>query len=94
MLDALKSSSKNDRKPFPPYVCLLSTVEHKQIGITKTLNRPTVIEHKLSMLAKGMDGKMFTLICHINTANVILLSPVKCRPAQGHKEPKPRGSLI
>lgn len=73
---------------------LFSPVAQKQIGITKALNTLTVIEHELSMLAKGMERKTFTLICHINTANVILLSPVKCRPALGQREPKPRGSLI
>lgn len=53
---------------------------------TKALSGPTVCERELSMLAQGMWGEtVHAHFHHIKTAHAILLSRVKCHPAQGRK---------
>lgn len=62
----------------------LFKVEKQHTAITNSLNGLTVIDmNDLCLLKERRKKKSVTLICHVNTANVILLSPVKCHPTLG-----------
>lgn len=90
MLDELKWNSKTLSESVTILLLFLparlSKVENKHTAITNSLNRLTVIDTSDLCSLKSKEKKnSVTLICHINTANVILLSPVKCRPTLGEQ---------